>query len=690
MSPPANRRLAGTGALGRGPSRAIDIDEQQDELELLLAESPTIVYRRTPTAPYGFTFVSRNVEQLLGLRAEDLIAPQSALHGLVFADDSPLLYETLARVGQSRVRLTYRALDARGALRFIQDEMRLVVDDEGKPSHIVGHLIDVTDRQQLVDDLVRSEERHALAVQGAQAGLWDLDVPSNRIYLSPRAIEMFGYDEDEVGPYASLDFFLGHIHGDDRAYVESALSAHLEGRGPFDVEYRALRKDASVRWFHLCGQANWVGDLRPARVAGWLSDISERRRLEDELRQAQKMEAIGQLAGGVAHDFNNLLSVILGCAQLVGQELPEEHPASEDAREIVQAAKRAAALTSQLLAFSRQQRMEPKVVELDLAIRNLEGMLRRLIGEDYELVTTPSPDPLAIRIDPGQFEQVVLNLVVNARDAVRDSRAAATATNRQIRISTGCVDEVPPEATVGSPSIGPGPYVVLTVKDSGHGMDAATRARIFEPFFTTKEKGRGTGLGLSSVYGIVTQSGGRISVESAPGQGTTFRIYFSRCEDPDGLPAGGEASLVESVGSRGGTILLAEDDDQLRHLARKILEGSGCTVLAARDGIEALALASELDGPIDLLVSDIVMPGMSGPQLHVALCEKQPAVPVLFMTGYADRQTLPDEGAAILQKPFSAHALVARVRDTIAAVANSRLDPADSQPTWQGEPAPRR
>jgi len=217
-------------------------------------------------------------------------------------------------------------------------------------------------------------------------------------------------------------------------------------------------------------------------------------------------------------------------------------------------------------------------------------------------------------------------------------------------------------------------------------MDAATRARIFEPFFTTKEKGRGTGLGLSSVYGIVTQSGGRIAVDSAPGQGTTFRIYFAQCEDPDGAPAGAEGGLGESAENPGGTILLAEDDDQLRHLARKILEGAGWTVLAARDGSEALGLAAELDGPIDLLVTDIVMPGMSGPQLHAALCEKRPSVPALFMTGYADRQALPDEGSAILQKPFSAHALAARVRDMISAVANSRVEPA----TWQGEPAPRR
>jgi nitrogen-specific signal transduction histidine kinase len=388
-----------------------------------------------------------------------------------------------------------------------------------------------------------------------------------------------------------------------------------------------------------------------------LEDITEHRLLENQLRQAQKMEAIGRLAGGVAHDFNNLLTAIFGYVDLLREDLPEGSSARQDTEEIRKAAERAAALTRQLLAFSRQQVLEAVIVNVNDLVEEFDKMLRRLIGEDVELRAALAPDLANVRADPGQLQQVLMNLVVNARDAMP--------TGGKLLIETANADLTEEYAELHQPVI-PGAYVMLAVSDTGVGMDADTRARIFEPFFTTKEKGRGTGLGLSTVYGIVKQSGGYIWVYSEPGHGTTFKVYLPRVDAP-AHPVAQPREARTLAGTE--TILLAEDDEMLRPLAKGLLRKLGYIVLEAPSAEEALGAAAGHDGPIHLLVADVVMPGASGRELARRLAASRPETKVLYVSGYTDdaivRHGLLDPGLAFLQKPFTPDTLARKVREVL-------------------------
>jgi two-component system, cell cycle sensor histidine kinase and response regulator CckA len=384
------------------------------------------------------------------------------------------------------------------------------------------------------------------------------------------------------------------------------------------------------------------------------------RQHEAQLRQAQKMEAVGRLAGGVAHDFNNILSVVLGTSGVILQDLDPEAPMRSEIEEIRRAGERAGELTRQLLAFSRQQMLEPRVVDLNGIVAGLEKMLRRLIGDDVALSVLAAPAVAAVLADPSQLEQVIVNLVVNARDAMPGGGALA------IEIANVELD--------GSPhgGVAPGPYVALKVTDTGHGMDAATRSRIFEPFFTTKEQGRGTGLGLSSVYGIVTQSGGHVVVRSAPGAGTTFTLNFPRAQGAVEVEPGLEAQSARPVRLQGSeTILLVEDEDQVRATVRTILQRSGYKVLEAKNGGEAFLVCEQFAEKIDLLLTDVVMPRMSGPELAVRLATLRPDLRVLYMSGHAQDGALRDGvargTAAFLQKPVTPEALLTKARDVLDA-----------------------
>ncbi len=387
-----------------------------------------------------------------------------------------------------------------------------------------------------------------------------------------------------------------------------------------------------------------------------------RRQLEAQLLQAQKMEAIGRLAGGIAHDFNNLLTVITGRSEMMLVRLPPDHPLHRDVSLVLKTAERAAHLTRQLLAFSRKQVLAPRVLDLNGVVAGMTAMLRRLIGEDIELVTQLSPDLWGVKADPGQIEQVILNLAVNARDAMPGGG--------RLTIETANVDV---EALQDRLPHAAGPHVMLAVRDTGHGMDVATRARIFEPFFTTKEPGKGTGLGLATVYGIVQQSGGQICVDSAPGAGASFVVYLPRAEEA----AGPAPPVAAATAPRGGTetILLVEDEEDVRELAVDILGEAGYRVLAAADGHEALRIAAGADA-IALLLTDMVMPRMSGRQLADALVPGRPGLRVLYMSGYAGtaagRDTL-QEGAPFLRKPFTPAELLGRVR---AVLEDRPADPA--------------
>jgi len=387
-------------------------------------------------------------------------------------------------------------------------------------------------------------------------------------------------------------------------------------------------------------------------------DVTARRQLEDQLRQAQKMEAVGQLAGGIAHDFNNLLTAILGCTQLLLHATPPEDARREDVEEIKNAGLRAAELTRQLLAFSRRQVLAPKLLDMNSVVANMDKMLRRLIGEDVALVTELAADLGPVNADPGQLEQVLLNLAVNARDAMPQGGRLTIATANVVLTE---------EYAERHHRLPPGQYVLLAVSDTGVGMDEATQKHLFEPFFTTKEVGKGTGLGLATVYGIVKQSGGYIWVYSEPGHGTTVKVYLPRVAGAaEPLPAA-EAAPELRRGTE--TVLLVEDAAPVRTLARKSLENCGYRVLDAADGRAALDLSAHHAGGIDILVTDVVMPGMSGRELAERLAPLRPGMRVLYTSGYTDdamvHQGVLRSGVAFLQKPFVPESLARKVREVL-------------------------
>jgi len=387
-------------------------------------------------------------------------------------------------------------------------------------------------------------------------------------------------------------------------------------------------------------------------------DVTERKTLEKQLRQAQKMEAVGQLSGGIAHDFNNLLGVIIGYSEVLEESLGENESLQNSAAEIRKAGERAASLTRQLLAFSRQQMLEPRVLNLNSVVAETEKMLQRLIGENIELSTCLAAELWQVKADPGQIEQVILNLAVNARDAMPDGGRLT------IETSNAELDEA--YAVHNAPTI-PGKYVALLVTDTGVGMDAETQAHIFEPFFTTKEVGKGTGLGLATVYGVVKQSGGYIWVYSEPGIGSTFKVYLPRVADPaeQNAPNRGRSTL----GRGSETVLLVEDEESLRTLTRTLLEQGGYTVLEARQGSEAIEIARQHRGPIDLLLTDMVMPGLGGPEVARDLVPIHPESKVLYMSGYASfpRRGMLDSDAILLQKPFTRDGLLSKLREVLDA-----------------------
>src|SRR5256886_1556195 len=430
---------------------------------------------------------------------------------------------------------------------------------------------------------------------------------------------------------------------------------HSDPGGPFPGS-RHRRKDGTLIDVDIESQPiTFAG--RPARLV-LARDVTARRQLEDQLRQAQKMEAVGQLAGGIAHDFNNLLTAILGCTQLLLHATPPEDARREDVEEIKNAGLRAAELTRQLLAFSRRQVLAPKLLDMNSVVANMDKMLRRLIGEDVALVTELAADLGPVNADPGQLEQVLLNLAVNARDAMPQGGRLTIATANVVLTE---------EYAERHHRLPPGQYVLLAVSDTGVGMDEATQKHLFEPFFTTKEVGKGTGLGLATVYGIVKQSGGYIWVYSEPGHGTTVKVYLPRVPGAaEPLPV---AAATPELRRGSEIVLLVEDAAPVRSLARKSLESYGYTVLEAADGPAALDLAARHPRGIDILVTDVVMPGMSRPELARRLAPLRHGMRVLYTSGYTDdamvRQGVLRAGVAFLQKPFVPETLARKVREVL-------------------------
>jgi signal transduction histidine kinase len=412
-----------------------------------------------------------------------------------------------------------------------------------------------------------------------------------------------------------------------------------------------------VRWirdraFHVYDDA---GDVY--RLVGTAADVTDQRQLEEQLQQAQKMEIVGRLAGGVAHDFNNLLTVINGMADLILGELAEDDPTRPDLMQIRQAGERAAALTGRLLAVSRRQILKPEVLDLSAVVAGLRDMLQRVLGEEVALTLELAPDIASIRADPGQIEQVILNLVVNARDAMPDG-GTLTIETRTVHLDAAYAAE--------HPGTRPGPHAMLAVRDTGIGMDESIRRRIFEPFFTTKAQGKGTGLGLSMVYGIVKQSGGSIWFHSEPGHGSRFTIYLPQVE---GAPAPRPVPPLAAAAPGHETVLVVEDEPPLRELAARILSAAGYTVLQAANGPDALALVARHADPVHLVFTDVVMPGMNGRELVARLSVLRPAMRVLYTSGYTEdailRHGVLDDPRRFLSKPYTPSVLRRRIREAL-------------------------
>jgi two-component system, cell cycle sensor histidine kinase and response regulator CckA len=477
-------------------------------------------------------------------------------------------------------------------------------------------------------------------------------------YVSPQIEAMLGFSPAEW--LSDPMNWMNHIHPDDREVALAAEKLFQETHELFQAEYRMCARDGRLLWFRDEGVLLQT-DGQVLLMQGVLYDITEHKRLEDQLRHSQKMEAVGQLAGGVAHDFNNLLMLIQAHNEHLRERLGPDDPAQKDALQIENAVTRAASLTGQLLAFSRKQVLRPKVLDLNVVLADVAKMLHRLIGENIEIKVVPAPSLGRVKADPGQIEQVILNLAVNSRDAMPHG-GSLTIETRDVEL-----DEDDSRTQEGAPA---GKYVMLTVSDTGSGMDIETQAHIFEPFFTTKAPGKGTGLGLATVYGVVKQSDGWIWVDSEPGRGTTFKIHLPRVdelevEESQAQTQPATATALASALKGTETVLVVEDQDGIRDIVGESLRRNGYKVLIAVDGNEALQMASSYADPIHLMITDLVMPNIGGRELAQRLTPLRPQMKVLFMSGYSEHTANSEDNdltATVLQKPFSLDALARNVR----------------------------
>ncbi|HEY4184368.1 MAG TPA: ATP-binding protein [Polyangia bacterium] len=559
-------------------------------------------------------------------------------------------------------------------------------DSERVVRHVGVAVHDVTSEETLKlagEESRLKEERLRLALAAGRMVTLDTHLESNRVYVSDNAWAILGLSPDV--PLATFDDWFSLFHPEDRAVMQEEMSQSPQRVPRLDRTFRiVLPHSGEIRWIERRGRPSSAerGDAGGTWVRGIVMDITERvraeeehRRLEsvlrtteDQLRQSQKMEAIGRLAGGIAHDFNNLLSVVLSYSDMLITSNAVREPFAADLREIRGAAERAANLTRSLLAFSRQQVLEPTVLDLNEVVRSMDKMLRRVIGEDIDLRWVADSALGRVKVDPGQIEQVLMNLAVNARDAMP--------MGGMLTLETANID-IGEDYVRDHVGVTPGPHVMLAVTDTGAGMSKEVQAKIFEPFFTTKDLGKGTGLGLSTVFGIVRQSGGHIWVYSEPGQGTTFKLYFPRT---DQIAEGKARAAMPPASLRGSeTVLLVEDDEQLRIVGQTILAKNGYRVIVADGPADALDQCEQVPDDIHLLVTDVVMPGMNGLQLATRATRLRPAMKVLYVSGYTNNTIVHhgvlDEGVAFLQKPITPDALLRKVREVLDEVADGEPSP---------------
>jgi len=607
--------------------------------------------------------VNPSICAMLGYTEKELLRKQ--LHETVHEEDLAKFKQQFEQV------LAGRRRDIEMEMRFLRKDNTTMwgqttavwqFDAENHPTHCIHLIQDINQRKYAMHALQDTRQKYEGLINTLEGIVWEADAETFEFsFVSPQAEQILGYPAEKW--VSQPRFWRNHVHPEDlQRAVEASNEARKHKRG-YECEYRIVAADGSSVWLR-----DTVGvvqqDGKVTRLRGVMIDITKRKEAElalqsseAQLRQAQKMEAIGRLAGGIAHDFNNILTAITGYSELLQQRMGKEHEMFRETFEISKAARRAADLTRQLLAFSRQQVLQPKVLALNDVIIDMNQMVHRLIGEDIELVTRLADGLGSVKADPGQVQQVILNLAVNARDAMPGGG--------KLTIHTGNVTIETKQSEGSHAGVEPGEYVTLSLDDTGTGMDEIVRSKLFEPFFTTKEQGKGTGLGLATVYGIVRQSGGQIIVESAPDEGSTFRVYLPKVEgEAEKSGAADRADEKPATGTE--TILLVEDDETVRDLASEILTIHGYEVVEARNGIEALDVYAEKLDEIDMLVTDVVMPQMGGKELAERLDEIAPDLKVLFLSGYTStaivQEGILDGDSNFLQKPFTPVAFAAKVR----------------------------
>ena len=618
------------------------VRESEARLRAIFEHAPVGITMVDPTG--RFLQTNPAFQAIVGYSAEELqnMTFQQITHPEDLPGNLQLLEEFLANQRQY-YSLEKRYLRKDGKIVWVNLMKSRLQNAQGEP-RVIGTVLDITARKQTEEALRESEQRFRLMAKTIQDVLW-ISTPKmdTVIYVSPAYEKVWGRSCEEL--YSSPRSFLKAIHPEDRKQAQAWMMAHQSRGLDFSQEYRIIKPDGSIGWIHNQGFAAKDEQGQVIMYTGVAKDITERKTLEQQLLLAQKMEAVGRLAGGVAHDFNNLLMAISSYAELIREKVLKGDPMYNYLEDILKATDRATALTGQLLTFSRQQIVHPRVIDLNQLVRDLKRLLRRLIAEDIELEVITAPNLGMVKADPGYLNQIIMNLVINARDAM-PCGGCITLETTEVYLKES--------SRTRSGEAPPGPYVVLKVIDSGIGIDESIQVHIFEPFFTTKEPGKGTGLGLSIVYGITKQSGGFIDLESKPGQGSIFTIYLPRLEDGAELDKTKTSKQRKFRGEE--TIMLVEDEDVLRSLLAKFMRLHGYTVLEASHGDEALRICEQYQGPIQLMVTDVVMPQMSGRVLADRIGSLRPEMKVLYMSGYTEDEVVQrgvaDLSVSFLQKPF--------------------------------------
>ena len=593
--------------------------------------------------------VNSSICRMLGYARDDLIGRQAS--DIVDASELKHVAPALASIYESADYHREWSFRRKDGSVFSADVIATAMPD----GNLLAVIRDLTARHEAEKALRTAEERMRFALQSAHIGIWDMDYTTRVLQWSDVMEEQYGLPPGTFG--GTFEAFVERIHPDDRTTVLHIAENALKTGTDFAFVNRTIRPDGTIRWLSCAGRTVMDEAGRPLRAVGISQDVTDRLTLEAQFQQAQKMEAIGRLAGGVAHDFNNLLTVILGFCELLLQNASPNSQARIDIGEIQNAGMRAAELTRQLLAFSRKQIIEPTVLDLNTVLTEMRPMLARLIREDVKVLLGARAGLAQIKADRSQLEQVIVNLAVNAQDAMP--------TGGTLTIEAANVEIDEHYASMHF-AIEPGPYVVLTVTDSGTGMTPQVRDRLFEPFFTTKGPGKGTGLGLAMVHGVVTRCGGSVSVYTEVGRGTSFKVYFPRAAGADAVveppsPAPQSISGTEAV-------LVVEDADGLRELTKRLLETLGYHVVAAANAAEAIRLFEDHPS-IEVLLTDVVMPGPSGPDLTKQLVERRPKLKVIYMSGYTDdaivQHGVLKPGIAFLHKPFTSNALGRKIREIL-------------------------